>query len=140
MTEEVVGRSERARTHAYDRVQELDERIVELARRRREIEAQIIEGRGSGVEQLRIAHANVDRARLAAGAAAERAAVAEESSAAVHDRAAALHENLADAGVGDADEHRRRADEHRRAARHDREVAQQERAEADRRRHPTVSP
>jgi hypothetical protein len=53
VTEGAADHSERARNQAHERVEEWDARIAELAQRRRELAAEIREGRGSGVEQLR---------------------------------------------------------------------------------------
>jgi hypothetical protein len=140
VTEDGAARREGRRAEARRRAEELGERIAALAQRRVELDAQINEMRGSGVEQLQVARANVDRARQAAVVAAELAATALESSAAVHDRAASLHEQLAEGGQGDSEEYLLRAAEHRRAASDDREAAKDRRAEANRRRHPPTPP
>jgi hypothetical protein len=140
VTEDGAARREGRRAEARRRAEELGERIAALAQRRVELDAQINEMRGSGVEQLQVARANVDRARQAAVVAAELAATALESSAAVHDRAASLHAQLAEGGQGDSEEYLLRAAEHRRAASDDREAAKDRRAEANRRRHPPTPP
>jgi hypothetical protein len=140
VTEDGAARRERRRAEARQRTKELGERIAHLAKRRGEINTQITEIRGSGVEQVRVARENIDGARQAAAAAAELAATAAESSADVHDRAASLHEQLVADAHGDPQEHLRRAAEHRSAAVGDREAAKNYRAEAIRRRHPTDPP
>jgi hypothetical protein len=134
VVEDGAARRERRRAEARQRAEELGELIAELAKRRREIGTQLSEVRSSGVEQVRFASENIDRARRAAAVAAELAATAADSSAKVHDRAASLHERLAADAHGDLEEHLRRAAEHRRAAGEDREAAQEHRAEAVRRR------
>ena len=108
------------------------DRVEQLVARRRELEEQIRQGRGTTIEQLRWGLANRDYARRAAVTSAELAAVSAESAAEAEDRVAELHDRLADAGIGDLVAHRRAAVEHRQAGIYDRQVAAQERRDADR--------
>jgi predicted DNA-binding protein len=135
--EDAADRSERRLASGRLRA-ELQERIDELARRRKETDAYIGEARGSGAEQVRIAREILQRARRAAGVAAEQAAVAHEAAAHAHERAAALHERIADLGGGDRDDHLRRAADHRRAACKDREAAVADRSAADTGHQPSI--
>jgi hypothetical protein len=136
-----ANRSDRGRAQAQlrtrqaqERTRQAQERIDQLAQRRRELAAQIGDARGSGVEQVRVARDNLDRARQAAEEAADLAADALESSALTHDRAALLYEQIAGAGLDDPADQRRRAAEHHRAASDDRALAKDARAEASRHR------
>jgi hypothetical protein len=140
VTEDEAARRERRRADARQRAEELGRRIAELAKRRGETGVQFGEIRGSGVEQVRVARENSDRARRAAVVAAELAAAASQSSADVHDRAASLYAQLAEGDPGERERHLRRAAEHHRAAGDDREAAKDRRVEAERRRHPTAPP
>ncbi|WP_433298909.1 hypothetical protein ACQP2F_44780 [Actinoplanes sp. CA-030573] len=129
--DESAGRARRDE-HAHHRVHELQERIDELADRRRELDRYIAEARGSGVGQVRLAHDNLERAKLAADEAAEFAAEANEAAAHAHDRAAAVNEEFAKHEGADREKYAQRAVEHRRSAQEDRAAAVAKRAGARR--------